>query len=203
MTYDPTIPNASHNISTDQGSMLTNFSQANTIFGFDHFAFNDPTSTIRGWHKQIRFSTLPSISAPTGVNSVVYPAADANDTGTKTQLYFQNATQTIQLTNIFSSIVSNGYFILPSGLVLMWGNKSGALGTGASSLTFNTIANYSGISANSFPNNCFGVWFSPYSASGDNTAKTCRIATGTLTKSGCTVSTSGGIDGYFWFAIGN
>ncbi len=43
MTYNPSIPQPSDLLSVSQGAILNNFGSSNTIYGVDHYAFNDTT----------------------------------------------------------------------------------------------------------------------------------------------------------------
>jgi len=54
VTFNPSIPQSTDDISQTQGEILTNFTQLNTIFGNEHVEFNDGTTANRGKHKAIR-----------------------------------------------------------------------------------------------------------------------------------------------------
>lgn len=201
MTYDPTIPILSHNITVDASQIQTNFSQLNTLYGQDHFSFNNATVGSRGLHKQITFPSAPTEPVPTGTITNVYPKVDALDTGGKIQLYFRNASTTTQLTNAFSSAVTNGYYMLPGGFIIMWGFVASPSLTAA--IDFNAISNYaySGGQTKGFPNNCFNIVTTI--STDDSTTKTCSVNSG-YTKTGFTYRVSSVlVNGFFWQAIGN
>lgn len=55
MTYDPNQPVASDDMSESVTPLATNFTQLNTVFGNDHYAFDDTTAANRGRHQQVTF----------------------------------------------------------------------------------------------------------------------------------------------------
>lgn len=91
MTYDPNIPQAASRISDTQFPIFTNFNQANTIVGIDHFEFNNGNAGDRGMHKQSTYPALPiaggfPVAVPTPIvgNGCIYtrpaPAGAGNPT---------------------------------------------------------------------------------------------------------------------------
>jgi hypothetical protein len=55
VTYNPNIPAPTDQPSASQGQFLTNFGQLNTLFNFDHVAWNDATVANRGLHRKVAF----------------------------------------------------------------------------------------------------------------------------------------------------
>ncbi len=79
MTYDPTVPGPTQRISDTQLPIQTNFDQANTLFGVDHFEFNAPSEN--GKHKA---ATMPDQSgSPPTVGAAelsIYARTSGGDT---------------------------------------------------------------------------------------------------------------------------
>ena len=71
MTFDPTIPNATHFVSADQPQITINFGQLNTIFDIDHVKYNDATVGNRGKHKQVTL-IAPVAAAAAGTEGIVH-----------------------------------------------------------------------------------------------------------------------------------
>lgn len=202
MTYDPTIPILTNNISVDATQMQINFDQANTLFDNDHWTFNDANSANRGYHRQVYFpqasASDPAIGAFAGV---FFNKNDTRDTSTKPQLFFKNGS-TYQITNRFFDASTNGYYMLPTGVLLMWGYRTG-VATGTQTVTFPTIANYiySGGQTQGFPNALFNVQLTIENDSAQDGGSVYKSGTVDKKKFEFRVTTGGG--NVYWFAIGN
>lgn len=68
MAYNANIPNPGDLLSVSQGDIKNNFSQANTSFGIDHYAF-DNTSPNNGFHNKVT-TPVYIASPPTGLPPV-------------------------------------------------------------------------------------------------------------------------------------
>ena len=128
MTFSPTIPQATDLISNSQADLLTNFGQLNTQYGADHDGFNTGSGNGSGMHDQVTFlanQSAPSLTrnSVTGVSGLY-----ANAVSALSQLFFQNSTQNVQLTNL--TVVSTtpsatGFGIkTPWGITLNWGQAT-------------------------------------------------------------------------------
>lgn len=71
MTFDPTIPNATHFVSADQPQITINFSQLNSIFDIDHVKYNDATVGNRGKHKQVSL-IAPVAAVGAGTEGIIH-----------------------------------------------------------------------------------------------------------------------------------
>lgn len=78
MTYNPSIPQSTDLLSQSQGQILTNFTQANTLFSTDHVAFTDNTNG--GEHKKVLFNNIASDPALTSPKTQLYTKASTNAT---------------------------------------------------------------------------------------------------------------------------
>lgn len=135
MTYNPNIPQASDKISQSQSDILTNFTQLDLIFDNDHFKYS--AGANNGFHRQVQFPTIPTPPVVAGVGSALYTAADA---GGKTQLFFKNFLQTIQVTGVTGTLAAatNSFITLPGGIIVAWGTDTGASsGSGVYSINLN------------------------------------------------------------------
>lgn len=203
MTYTPDIPKPTDNISTSQGQLRTNFNQLENIFSNDHYTWDDPTSggAYRGYHKQVYFPVASASNPSLGsFASVFFSKNDPNDASSRPQLYFKNVTETLQVTNRFHSAVTNGYVMLPGGIILMWGFVANP-GSGNHSQIFNVIANYTGGPAG-FPNNCFNVQLT-LNGTSSGTQNTILDQGNPFTKDEFFYRMSASGPDFYWFAIGN
>ncbi len=117
--YTPDMPVASHLPSADQPLMNANSQYLNDFDSRDHQFTKDSTNANDGTHKQV---TLTNKAAPgfAGASSVVY----ANTANAQSQLFFQNAIGSVQLTTQIASVPminSPGVTYLPGGLLIQWG----------------------------------------------------------------------------------
>lgn len=202
MVYDPSIPIGTDLVSSDISAMQTNFFQANTIIGMDHYPFDDNTVASRGLHKKISFTQASTLPAPIGSACTIYPFNDVNDSTGIPQAYFINSAVTSQLTNAYLTSAQAGTIMLPGGIFFMWGREF-AVNDNAL-FQFNAIPNYIYVGQTyGFPNNCFNVQFTL--ETNDTTAKTVTVKDGTLTKKQVSIKSSvtGSITSVFWWAVGN
>ena len=88
MSFNPAIPDASDLLSQSQLDLKTNFTQLNTIFAYDHVAFNDATVIDRGFHKKVQFNDNTASVAQAGTHSEIYTL------GTPPLPYFRNSAGT-------------------------------------------------------------------------------------------------------------
>jgi hypothetical protein len=205
MTYNPNIPNATDNISVSQNDLKINFQQLENIFDNDHYTWDFATTANRGAHRQVNFKLPISDPAVVATESFVYSKADANDSGNNSQLYFANTLGVTRLTNRFTAAAQQGYTILPSGIVLMWGFSTGPFSsTDPTPIEFHVITNYPAAAPKGFPNNCFNVvgWVEKNDTS--STRKDVALAQTSITREQFSVRcNSASINAVYWFAIGN
>jgi len=149
MTYNPLIPGPNDVLSQSQSDIQDNFSQLNTLYDLDHFAFDDTTPSFRGLHKYLSFPfsqpTNPSLGS---LAAILFPRTK---TGSP-ELFFKNSTDYTQITsgalpiwkggtptdtgvvggtnfnagpyvmgNGHGSVYNYGNIILPTGLEFKWG----------------------------------------------------------------------------------
>lgn len=113
------IPAAGNNPSVDQPAMQTNFSNISGFLSVDHVA---PGSTGAGQHNQVTFNinqTAPGLGS--GVSGL-YSNSASGVLGTLANLFFQNATKNLRLTNIALTTSGTNYgFVSPWGLIINFG----------------------------------------------------------------------------------
>lgn len=129
MTYNPSIPQATDNLSTSQGQILNNFTQLNTVFSVDHFAFDDVTSTLRGKHRQCTFESLGA--DPTTLANEVALYNKSNELYIRQQ---SNATAFKLIGNFLAA--QNGYITLYGSILMQWGRGFIAGGATNTTVTF-------------------------------------------------------------------
>jgi hypothetical protein len=127
MSYNPAIPASTDLISNSQPQILTNFGQLNTQYLADHDGFNTGSGNGSGMHDQVTF--LANQAAPSLTRNGVPGVSGlyANTDGTNSQLFFQNALGSTQMTGPFSA-TQPGNVTLPGGILLQWGS-SNVIGT--------------------------------------------------------------------------
>lgn len=119
-TYTPDTPQASHFPANDQPLMNSNNRYLQEFGTRDHqFTLLGAANSTDGTHKQV---TLTNQAAPGfgGANSAIY----ANLANGQSQLFFENASGSTQLTTQIASvptIATNGTSYLPGGLLIQWG----------------------------------------------------------------------------------
>lgn len=118
MTYpiNTTIPAAGNNPSLDQQPMMQNFANINSYLGVDHTT--PGTNPGDGQHNQVTFHI--NQSAPSIANGV--SGLFANLVSSASQLFFQNASGSVQLTGLTISGGGGNFGIsTPWGIKLNWG----------------------------------------------------------------------------------
>jgi hypothetical protein len=180
--YNPGIPNANDLLSNSQGQIKTNFTQANNIYGFDHFAFNN-VGPNTGKHLKATFpiSVLP-VSA---VGDFVLWATNLVSGG-PSQLYYtrDNTADSIPIAGILDPIAGvSGYSFLPGNIMIQWGRQ-----------------NTSGTSTPvTFPRKFTSIYI--IQVTGSNPAS--AVAASGQSTSGFNIVTSVIPQNCFWLAIGN
>lgn len=144
MAYQANIPQPNNLLSQSQDDILNNFQAIQALIGINHVNFNDAD---QGKHKWITFpqqgATPPGGSgfAPSelGMYNAVYALTAKNE------LFINKTNQAtvVQVPSTASTLSSNsapaqnsfGWTLLPSGIVLKWGNFSGFSGLNTVTLT--------------------------------------------------------------------
>jgi len=189
MTYNPAIPAAADDPSVSQGQMLTNFAQANTLFGVNHVNFDSslPAGVGAGnAGKHYAVTIIDQAAAPvTAANEcALYSLA----TGGDSTLWFskESAGTAIQMTGPDPVIASPGQTFLPGGIILKWGTA--VVNTGGTAVGF----------AVAFPNNCWNVQVTPESTQSRGAAIAAGVGVGGFTAYAENNGTT-----MHWVAIGN
>lgn len=188
MTYNANIPQASDLISTSQGQLLTNFSQANTAFGIDHTDF--VTVANQGKHKKSTYieQTLDPVTIANEV------AMYAKDAATIATLFLRKeGSGTVMAMSGQDPIRSaNGSSFLPGdstrAVIIKWGQG-----------TCNNPA-VTNVFASAFPNACFAVVVTSLDTAYAGTIVATNLSTASfdaLRKAGV------GVTGLYYVAIGN
>lgn len=149
ITYNPSIPQSTDKQDQSQGQILTNFTQANTLFGADHVEFNNATAADRGKHKAARFIEQVADPATAADEGAVYSKNDP--ISGLTQLFWRGESSGIirQLTKLPQTTIANTgtaggsmtYIDFPFGIRLIMGLTNAFSGN----FTVNTPASSGGI----------------------------------------------------------
>lgn len=137
MTYNPNIPQSGDKQDQSQPQILTNFTQANTVFGNEHVPFDDGTAANRGKHTAARFVEQSSDPSTAANEMAFYTKAVSS----VSQFFFRDESSgTIrQVTGLIPSTSVSGSrtILLPSGLRLNFGSVT--IGSvGGTAITFHT-----------------------------------------------------------------
>lgn len=211
MTYNPAIPQAADLLSVSQADIRNNFSSANTIFGINHYAFNDASAANRGKHKFVEIPQRAFGSGPppglVGGQGAVYVS---NDT-TSAQLFYTNGSSgnEYQLTNVFTGSYGvfgtavNGWTFLAGnptqgGLILNYGKVStpGSAPTSGNVTFSRQYLDVSSIKVFTAP------WFQGSGPGGTANFYIDESLTTAIKFFWELETNSSAIDGFYWFAIG-
>ena len=193
-SYNASIPQPNDLLSDSQGQILQNFGALNTVYGTNHFPFDNNMISQIGKHKfvQMPVTTTPVTLANEGT---LYSKAV---TGGTALFFTRDVTSDVQLTSpVFTAPVAatNGYTFIPGGLILQWGTVTPITSTGTVLFSAANIA---------FPNNCFNVQctLSPATPPTGN-AQTLSIYS--ISSNSFIYNYSGGsaYNRFYWWAIGN
>ncbi len=174
MAYIPDIPQPGDNISTSQGQILGNFQSLNTIFNFDHYAWNDSVTGNQGLHRKVSFPATATVGAQSGLASVIY----TKNVSSVAAPYFKSAVNDFVMwyggttsNGLATTTLANpGQLNLPNGFQLRWGTDAFVTGATKSvtitpQFTTNCLVAVVSIE-DSNPQNAVGV--DSYTASGFN-----------------------------------
>ncbi len=186
--YNPNIPTGLINLDVDYKNIQNNFSQLDTSYGKDHFAFSNGTPQ-NGIHKQVTLvnEAAPGLGAGSGV---LY----ANTVAGNSWPIWQNALGATVMMSSPTSAAASGYCSLPGGLLLQWGIAT-VTASGVTPLLFVT-------NNKNFDTNCFMVQVTGIrnNSGGDGIF----VLTGSVSKFGFSFRNgSGSIVQAYWMAIGN
>jgi hypothetical protein len=193
-TYDPNIPQPGDNISKSQGQILDNFTALNTIFNFDHFTWNDSVTANQGLHRKVEFPATNTVSAPTGLSSVIY----TKNVSSVASPYFTSAVGdfamwyggTTSNGRVTATVALPGELNLPNGLQMKWGNDQYAINQPTRSVSY----------ANAFPTATLIVIVSLFESNPINPVGADTYSTGGFNARRGLVTTA--TANFRWFAIG-
>lgn len=117
--YFSNIPDDNNDPKIDQPRMKINTNSISSWIDIDHIGFKQING---GTHRVVTFAGFAAPSAPTGVQSVLYPAAGVADP-TLPQLYFRNSNMILPI----SLIKAYGVFIAGSAVFLNQYNFNAAI----------------------------------------------------------------------------
>lgn len=195
-TYTRDIPDGPHNPSNDQPDMQTNTNSIDNLIAIDHVSFN---SAISGYHTTIHQVDRTSNPAPISGVHQLFSRIPANGipNNINDQLFAMNDGGGIsQMTG--SKSLQNG-FVWCAGLLLQWGFRATTT-SGSKVVLFNT-------SNVNFPTNLFNVQLS-FSSVNNATLPVVLMSKVILASTAgftavISVDNTVGINGFYWFAIGN
>ena len=141
MAYKNNIPKAGDKINVSRADIEENFSQIDNIIKADHEEFGHAK---QGRHKYSTY-TVQTIEPTTDGNSV---ALFCKSNGTANSLHLKplNNGTAIDIGS-YTTSGSSGYFYLPSGILMQWGQGTFNAGAQGASVTF----------PKEFPSTCFTV----------------------------------------------
>lgn len=122
-TYQPGIPTGSVPLNQDYLNIQGNFTQANVVYGTDHYAFDNITAGQEGFHKQV---TMPNAAAPpttAAAQGIVFTQNSAESTG-RTDLYYAYQTSGgTPLTGALFPLTATKAFGVATGRVVGLSNR--------------------------------------------------------------------------------
>lgn len=153
MAYNNAIPNATDRLKDSQSQLKDNFAAIFSILGVNHADFN---TANQGKHN---FVSMPEQgAAPTTLANEM--ALYTKDVSGVSQMFIRREGNGTEINFTSATLSPNGTTILPSGLILHWGQfVSGGGATANTSVAFSF--------STPFPSNCFSCVISTVTA-GDN-----------------------------------
>ena len=184
MTYNPLIPASTDRPSASQSQVLTNFTQANTIFTNNHYAFNDATVALRGKHRYMVMPNQGAGPATTATEGALYVKGGI--------LFYRYPSSGLELALTSGAVpvtTTNGQTILPGGLILKWNQ-----------LTFAGLSTVANFPNGAFPTNALCTVVSPLNGN----AATDRVYVDTWNAATVTIKrvSNSGNASVTYFAIG-
>lgn len=131
MAYNPSIPQPNDIPAQSQPQLLANFQAINTLVNVNHVAFDDPD---QGKHKWVSLPDQPSDPATTPTEVAIYGFTSA-ETST-TELAFRRTNNGSITLMTERNGTTNGWTMLPSGLLMKWGTTNA---TGATNINANSF----------------------------------------------------------------
>ena len=206
MTYLPTIPQPTDLLSTSQGNIQTNFSQANTIFGINHYPFDNVT-VDKGKHTFIQFPAIPNpLPAPSGATEwTIFTQNLITPNVTTLEIFLAKpgvapaGAYSLTASAYGPANAANGVSFLPGGLYIAFGSY--AVDNNAQPIQDNSPFIFV---APGFPNTCFSLTLQGQRSG--NSDFSLWVSDGTLTPTGFQIKTNsvpGDIKRLYYMAIGN
>lgn len=217
-TYNPLVPSGTIPLNQDYQNLQDNFNQANVVMGVDHLPFDNATAQT-GYHTAIHLVPVSTIvtnppknqpiigyTATPGYGQVISAQIDDGINTDEALFYLTGGNRLIQLTRNFVPVANtNGYTMLPGGLILLWGFLNGShagffAGGDTGTITF--------ASSNiAFPNSCFSVWLQGGYVNPTPTGViNFSVRTASISKTKfdwAFVGSSGAYNTMIWVALGN
>jgi len=209
MAYQANIPQPNNLLSQSQDDILNNFQAIQTLIGINHVNFN---AADQGKHKWVTYpqqaATPPAgsgfLATELGAYNAVYTLTNQNE------LYINKTNQAtvVQVPSTASVLSANsapaqntqGWTLLPSGILLRWGNFSGFTG-------LNTVTMTSSAAGGPVPTQILSVQLTAYDPSAGDVNFAVRLAN-IISNSQFNVyissrtNTGAGTGGFQWLVIG-
>jgi len=119
MAYDQNIPQPTDTPAASQPQLLANFQEINTLLGVNHVAFN---LADQGKHKWVTFPEQVVAPATLATEVALFGIQSA-ETGIE-ELTYRRANNGVQIPITERDGTVNGWSMLPSGLLLKWGQST-------------------------------------------------------------------------------
>jgi hypothetical protein len=117
MPFNANIPLSTDKLSASQVDLNNNFQAINTWTAVDHIAFANTVQ--QGEHKRVFFVQQAADIATAGAtDAVLYTKAG---TGGATNLFYRGPSNVDPVELTYANTASNGYTMLPSGIMMQWG----------------------------------------------------------------------------------
>jgi hypothetical protein len=198
-SYQPGIPTGSVDLDEDYQNLQNNFQSLDTYFGIDHTQYSvNNLTTPSGYHKSVHMIPQSSPSVTAGFGQLYSQTIDDGVNNDQTLFWLTGGNRTIQLTRNFQPVAAtNGYTMLPGGLIMQWGIVS--IPSGTVTFSTNNIA---------FPSACFSVQLTLISKASSTSSSNNSLFIDTATSSRTQFKWrynggSGDFQSFYWVAIGN
>ncbi len=141
------VPTPSQRLSDSQPQIQTNFASLKTFIEINHVELADGTNP--GKHKFLQMPQQGSAPATSTTEMALY----TKDVSGKPQMFIRRDTNGAEINFTSVTLGSSGTLTLPNGLIMKWGQTTGAAlpGNSWSLITFPVA----------FPTNCYSIQVSP------------------------------------------
>lgn len=206
MSYNPSIPLPTDNLSVSQGDIKTNFTVNNTCIGVDHIP--PSIASQSGYHKQAHIISGSDPANVSATNILYCKDYTPNTTGGTADTQLFNITASGIISQMSGKLTGADGWAWVGGILVQWGvNTATTTGSFSSGTATGTVTFKDRVSgAIPFPTNCYVVIPATKNNADPTGSRYAGITIITKSTTNFTWSCNGSssaANGFYWMAIGN